>query len=691
MGNLRLSDAEVWPDGRAGNYGTVKYFLDEDSNEQLKMEVSVEVYSEGAPPDSLEVETFTNLNRRDFAKVFEPITEANQPDSYWVTKPMKLTGKNENNYVYRTELTVNKAGAYRLTARFRINRGEWQWRNQFDGQRDAAVVVSPRKVLDLTMYEVNPLVVEALPGDTEHERSTLEDFTDHENDGFDPFNLKRVRDKLGFNTLWLMPIMPVAAERFDSDSNLWVPNHSPGSPYAVRNYYAINGKLAASGDEQAAEKEFQYLVRRADSLGLNVFIDVAFNHSGRDIRFGQGGVELGFTENPSALIRRGRPAWATSRSNYRAHASAENDLAVYAPVDRLGEHQWYDAGFDWYFGDYSSLGPKSNRGDVSRGGAQDERDLFYTDLNPEGGYDTEVENVWNYFAHIIPYWLKRTDNGLDGIRADFAQGLPPRAWEYIINKTRQVKWDFVFLAEVLDPDEILYRTNRHFDVITSVDHYLYRNDTARMSALAASLEKEAGVFGFNAAMLHNGTSHDEQGNDKVWLMAARYAVAAASYGVPMVYMGQPLGIREKVDFQNSWRNIKGFWDAVNLDVEAFYKRINEARADHAALRGTKRFFMRKKNGRGFNDDIFSVARWAKDDIVLVFINLRHYVISPETFSVPPDLPLTGKYQAVNLAADDPNALLWPQPLSAEELRKKGIFVRFRYPNEVQYIALRKVD
>lgn len=35
-------------------------------------------------------------------------------------------------------------------------------------------------------------------------------------------------------------------------------------------------------------------------------------------------------------------------------------------------------------------------------------------------------------------------------------------------------------------------------------------------------------------------------------MAARYAVAAASYGVPMVYMGQPLGVPYKVDFQNSW-------------------------------------------------------------------------------------------------------------------------------------------
>ena len=39
-------------------------------------------------------------------------------------------------------------------------------------------------------------------------------------------------------------------------------------------------------------------------------------------------------------------------------------------------------------------------------------------------------------------------------------------------------------------------------------------------------------------------------------MTARYAVASAVYGVPMVYMSQPLGVPYKVDFQNSWQNIK---------------------------------------------------------------------------------------------------------------------------------------
>jgi hypothetical protein len=689
MGNLKIQDPLVWPQGRSGNYGTVKYFIDENTNEQLKIGVTVEVYSDGAHANAIQVEAFTNLNRRDFAKVFESLQDANQATSYWVSQPMSLIGQNGNNLVYRTDFTVNKAGAYRVTTRFRINQGDWHWHNQFHGQRDAAVVVSPRKVLDLTIYEANPLVVEATIGNNEASRSTFEDFTDHDQDGYDPFNLTLVRNGMGFNTLWLMPAMPVTTQRFNPNSQQWVANHSPGSPYATRNYYGISGRLSEQGSEQAAESEFLHLVQRADNLGLNIFLDVAFNHSGRDIRFGQGGVDLGFTANPSAFIRQARPAWSTSQSNYREHASNTNDIATYAPVDRLGEHQWHDAGFDWFFGNYSSLGPKPYIGDTSWGGAQDERDLFYTDLDPAGGHDFEVENVWNYFAYILPYWLNRTNNGIDGIRADFAQGLPPRAWEYIINKTRQIKWDFIFLAEVLDPDQVLYRANRHFDLITSVDHYLYRNNDVKMSDLVASFEKESGLFGYNAAIMHNGTSHDEQGNSNAWSMIARYAIAAASYGVPMVYMSQPLGIAHKVDFQYSWQNIQVYWDRANPHVLTMYQRINRTRAENPALRSTNRWFLHKKSG-GYNDDLFSVARWSGNDVILVFINLRDHVTDAEVFSIPDALPLSGHYQAVNLLADDPDSHIWPQSHSADDLRNNGIYVHFHFPNEVQYILLRPI-
>lgn len=701
MGHLLIKDSQVWPEGHSGNYGTVKFFLDEGQNEILPVEVYVQVYGDGHPQDSLTVEVYSNINRRDYAKVWENAAQANQSDSYFMTYPMAYLGLSGNNYVYKADLNISKAGAYRLTTRFRINNGPWQWHNDFQyngiNQRDLAIVVSPKKLLDLSIYEVNTLVVEAVPGNSFDKRSTLEDFTAHDTDGFDPFNLNYVRNTLGFNTIWMMPIFPITQERWDPGTKNWTANVLPGSPYATRNYWAANEMFSDSNTQNAAKNEFAYMVDEAEKAGLNLFIDVAFNHSGKDTVFGQGAVDLNLVQaaeinNKVTVSRHG---WCTKGGNYRQHAGSPSEIALYAPTDRLGEHSWYDAGLDWFFGDYSSLGPKPGFGDTFQGGALDERDLFYTDLDPQGGHDYEVENVWNYFAYVLPYWLKVTNNKLDGIRADFAQGLPPRTWEYIINKTRQQKWDFIFLAEALDPDVVRYRVNRHFDLITTVDHWLYRNNGLTMSQMVNSLEGEANLYGYNAAVLHNGTSHDEEGNSNVWLMTARYAVASALYGVPMVYMTQPLGVQHKVDFQNSWQDIKHYWDTSNQHVFTVYNRINNVRKDNKALRSTNRYFLNKKYSGGFNENIFSIARWTEDNIVLVFVNLRDYITGPETYTIPDAVPLDKNspvtYQAYNLIADDPNAPLWPQPRTAADIYQNGVYVKFNFPNDIQYIKLKKVN
>jgi len=80
--------------------------------------------------------------------------------------------------------------------------------------------------------------------------------------------------------------------------------------------------------------------------------------------------------------------------------------------------------------------------------------------------------------------------------------------------------------------------------------------------------------------------------------------------------------------------------------------------------------------------------------VLAFINLRDRQIDSEVFAIPNDVPIAQsqgvRYQAYNLLADDPKAPLWPQPQSGADLHRNGIFIRFSYPNEAQYISLKPV-
>lgn len=708
MGYLTVYDPVVWPGGSPGNYETVKYHIDEAQTNSIPMDVYVEIWPDGHSVTSIDVEVFSNLNRRDFAKVFEGVGDAGQTNSYFMTYAMSYQGaapSRSQHYYYKATLAIEKCGAYRLTTRFRVNGGSWQWHNDFQyggaNHRDLAIVVSPAKVQTLSIYEINSLVVEATPGGTWNQRSTFEDFTDRDTDGYDPFDLDYVKTTLGFNTIWLMPVFPITEWRWDPTAWGWTNNYSPGSPYAARDFWSVNPWLSTNVSSSGALAEFQYMVSQAESKGVNVFIDMALNHAGRDVVYGKGALDLGLctASETNAWIRDNRPAWCTKWSNpaecdnhYREHAPNGYEAALYAPADRLGEHQWWDANVDFFFGSYSSLGPKPGGCYDALGGALDERDLFYTDLDPAGGHDYEVENVFNYFAYLIPYWLQLTSNQLDGIRADFAQGLPPQAWEYIINKTRQAKWDFVFLAEVLDPTEVIYRANRHFDLMTTVDHYLYRKDDLTMSEVYGSQEGEAAIYGYNAAMMHNGTSHDEDGNGNTWLMAARYAVSAASYGVPMVFMGQPLGIGSKINFQTSWSEISSAWSNANTNVAAMYKKINTAREQNPALLGAKRYYLSKKSNGQFRSDIFSLARWdgsgTNANIVLAFVNMRDWTVDSDTFGVPTAVPIVtnATYQCYNLAGD-PNQALWGSGRSGSDILNNGVWVGFNYPNEIQYLKL----
>jgi glycosidase len=71
---------------------------------------------------------------------------------------------------------------------------------------------------------------------------------------------------LGVDILWLMPIHPLGEK---------LRKGTLGSPYAVRDYYAIN-------PDYGAEAELKRLVREAHKRGLKVIIDIVANHTAWD-------------------------------------------------------------------------------------------------------------------------------------------------------------------------------------------------------------------------------------------------------------------------------------------------------------------------------------------------------------------------------------------------------------------------
>src|SRR6478672_9947402 len=66
--------------------------------------------------------------------------------------------------------------------------------------------------------------------------------------------------------LWLMPIHPIGQEKKKG---------TIGSPYAVRDYYAINPDYGTGDD-------LKRLIREAHARGLKVIIDIVINHTAWD-------------------------------------------------------------------------------------------------------------------------------------------------------------------------------------------------------------------------------------------------------------------------------------------------------------------------------------------------------------------------------------------------------------------------
>src|SRR5207244_1595273 len=116
------------------------------------------------------VEVFSNLNRRDRASqdangdgvedgILPPdgnAIVAGDDGNYYKAYAMTATATTGQ---YSLTLNAQKTGAYRLTARFKVSGNtNWNWYST-SGRRDFAVVVSPKKALNVVLYELNALTI----------------------------------------------------------------------------------------------------------------------------------------------------------------------------------------------------------------------------------------------------------------------------------------------------------------------------------------------------------------------------------------------------------------------------------------------------------------------------------------------------------------------------------------------------
>jgi len=766
----QVGDPALTVNGKSADYTTSKFWIDEIAGDTDEVVV---YYTPGViSPDKVEI--FSNLDRRDFTDVdfdndlvadgIKPpngnTITTNDSGTYFRAYPMTSIGPGQ--YVW-TGL-VSKTGAYRLTARYQTN-GVWRYYSE-SPRRDHAIVVSPKKILEQTMYELNTLTIEAQGAD-QNGRSTFVDLlsaADGDDDSYDPFNLDYLSG-LQANCLWFQPIHPNAGAKQEYDPLTGAP-YAPGSPYATKNYFAVGPQFGTFYNEANAMDEFTNFVAKCDAYSgdvgtINVMLDGVFNHTAWDAIFGQGAVDLGFKQtigdsgspvvSASAPIGQHRAFWYADGNggnpDYCDEAdfwvSADNNDYAVAP-DRGDFGKWNDVA-ELYFGRYAALvcqNPQDN------GNYLNEGDWFdYGTMTPG------VVEIWRFFAYYAEFWIKKTghsgtnsfvqaldDKGIDGLRCDFGQGLPPQMWEYVINRTRKIKWNFMFMAETLDGGNPGYRSNRHFDILN--ESFVFQFTQAKVNnsyEIYAALEQRRNAYNSGTILL-NLTSHDEIfPDDDPWVTASRYGAVSSVDGIPMIMYGQEHGIKNyqsnpafgyddgfihhELNFGKYIPNFKK-WNQLTVwfssppnstGILQQYSRINWARQNSPALQSQNRYFL-SRTGGGDNAKIFAVAKYetagagpVNGDVVLAFANLlphgSAHTAASDVYNMQGPWGLLGlnvakTYSARNLASSSPNAILPGWPKTGQDLWDNGIFVSLQadigqsITNDgalVQYLKIEEVD
>ncbi|MBV9008356.1 MAG: hypothetical protein JO354_04205 [Verrucomicrobia bacterium] len=478
------------------------------------------------------------------------------------------------------------------------------------------------------------------------------------------------------------------------------------------------GGTATTNDTAAgraqARQSFHDMVIAADNAGLGVMLDAPFNHTSFDAEFGSSGPLSGTSlngianmntlidpgTNPTDQIRNSEARFYSETNDYALRASSAANIAL-AP-DRYDFGKWPDV-HDIYFGTYSALVDDSQ----DSGNYTNENDQFFgyfgnaaypngdpnwdsADFTFNGANYNITRDVWKYFAQYVPYWLSQTGHvdgngnlvgnstsatgdygtrlaqdsrGIDGLRADFGQGLPPQCWEYIINVARSYKWNFVFMTESLDGGAVTYRSNRHFDILN--ENIIFPFQAASQTSDYRNIfDQRRTAYGQGLVLLNN-MSHDEQAYADPYQPLIRFSVASTIDGAPMIFYGQENGISGPVDgasgtqsfgfdhYENNFgKQIAQFKEFNDLGpilgnqgngvqyLIPSYEAVNQARQFSQALRSSNRYYLNQLGDGSIQPNIFSVAKYQTanaspglSDVVFAFVNLDRNDTQTGNFNV----------------------------------------------------------
>ncbi|MDR2928869.1 MAG: alpha-amylase [Cytophagaceae bacterium] len=446
--------------------------------------------------------------------------------------------------------------------------------------------------------------------------------------------------KLGATHVWYTGIIEHATKTDYSQYDItgdWhdVVKGNAGSPYAIKDYYDVAPDLAV--DVENRIREFELLVQRTHSEGLQVLIDFVPNHVAR--------------RYVSDVAPEGTVDFGANDKCYVAFAKNNNfyyipDHSFVSPVK--SEEQWQEH-------------PAKATGNNCFSASPSENDWYET-VKLNYGVDycgnsvanfNPVPDTWLKMCDILLYWCAK---GVDGFRCDMAGMVPVEFWHWITGEVRAKYPETIFIAEIYEPE-------RYFDFIFNGGFdYLYDKmffyDTVRSimegrAPASAMTHVWQATEGLHRHLLYFLENHDEQRlASDFFLGSASKAISgmtlvATMFSNPvMLYFGQELGERGMncegfsgtdgrttifdywgLELINEWRNCGAYNnDAMNeesLCLRSFYERLLNVINDNEALRSGSFYdlmYANVDNPHFDSSKLFAFLRHTPKQTILVIVN-----------------------------------------------------------------------
>ena len=527
---------------------------------------------------------------------------------------------------------------------------------------------------------------------------TIDDLLEPTDDPTQGITLRYISEQVGANAVWLMPPFPN-----NRSEQLPEPCDNIGSPYAVTDYFHLDPGLsrACISDPSACDPNaiVEPLVDQAAALDLRLFLDVAFNHFGRNYRFydiDAAPPDPGLTEEQrwdfevtfdTELLTPSLLTAASLNGSGNGIAQAASDLALRCPELPTAQRpsavalwRWLTpeerASFDCSANTLERLAPSFYAGadparpstgpsDTYSGPWRDVRFLFH---HAGQGSDRAASiRLREYLFRILNFWTAR---GISGFRLDHAtdeaNGLSPEVWRYLIAKTRfyaerRGQRPPIFLAEEFSNPNGMASVA---DLLT--EGYLF-DATARGRSIdgngfAAMLSKTA-RFGGQARVLTHLENHDElRLTDGTGLDfdtgRVRWAAGLAAWSAPMLLAGQEWGESERLQFRRS-SLLPGRFDPALM--AEWQQRVASYRDYITHWRSPAGAPLRSRAMRAITSatptQLLLVAKWdGAGNGLLLLHNLQRQTADGQ-FALPPDVAgqlgvdSCARYRLVTLARD----------------------------------------